>query len=149
MDNKYKFYANMYWKLWFVLISAYFLGKIFKIYLLKDITYIPYFSGIFIILGIIHAVSGVKFSNYLKKNHYEKWKELNTIPGLGLGFSNGVRQIDFFFSKDSLNDPIVIKFKSECKKIMLLTLVHFILMPIFLVVLTVLHINDFIILKLI
>ena len=117
MDKEYKSYAGIYWKLWFIFIIVFLVGNIFKIYLLRDIPFDISFFGIFIILGVINAVECMKLEKYLEKNHYEKWKELST---------SGKRSREFLSSKDTLNDPMVAYLKSECNKIWLLVIVHFI-----------------------
>jgi len=134
MNKEYKSYSKIYWILWFILIMLFFLGKIFKIYLLKDIPFFGYFFVItFSFIMIIGLVSNGKLLNYLKKNHYEKWEELTTIQYLGSGLSNGFRLRKFLKSKETLNDPIVEKLKNECKSVLLLTITHiflfFLLLP--------------------
>ena len=75
---------------------------------------------------IIGSIDDAKFSAYLKKNHYAKWEEITTIPYLGSGCRNVFREIKFLFSKDTLNDPILAKLKSESKSILSLLMVNFI-----------------------
>ena len=147
MNIEYKSYANRYWILWIILITVFFTGNIFKIYLLKDIPFVIFFFGILIILGVINLVYNIKLLNYLKKNHYEKWEELTTIPGFGSGFSNGFRQFGFLFSNETLEDPIVAKLKNGYRTIALLIIVHFFLIPIFFALSVILHIKGFIIFR--
>jgi len=124
LDKEYKSYANICWILWFIFITAFVTGNIFKIYLLKDIPFDIFMFGLFIIVGVFYSVSHMRLLNYLKKNHYEKWKELTTTLYFGSGSTNGMRVMDFLDSKETLDDSIVSKLKSECKKIILLSIVH-------------------------
>jgi len=149
MYKEYKSYSRIYWISWFILTSVFVSGKIFKIYLLKDIPFNIYFVGIFFVLIVIHAVVGVKLINYLEKNHSEKWDELTAIPFLNKHFGqvrwSGYRVIKFLYSKEAFNDPILFKLKDEKKKIFLLCIVHFIFIPILIVVLAILRIKGFIV----
>lgn len=71
-----KLYTKIYFIVWIFLTSMCFAGKIFFIPLLKDISIIPLLMGIFLITGIILAISGIKIFHYLKTNYKEKWAEI-------------------------------------------------------------------------
>ena len=121
MNKEYKSYSGIYWKLWFVFVIVFFLGKIFKIYLLKDIPFDIFFFGVWMILVIIYAVANLIMSNYLEKNHPEKWSSL----------IKGFQGFKFILSKETFNDPILSKLKNEVKKTYLLCIVHFFSFPIY------------------
>ena len=131
MNIENKSYANICWKWWFVLGIVFFLGKNFKIYLLKDIPFGAFFFFVFMILIVIYGVAGWRMSNYLQKNHSEKL----------LSLSKGFQGIKFFFSKEAFNDPILSELKNEAKKIFLLCMVHFFSAPFFFVGLNILNVT--------
>ncbi len=59
------------------------------------------------LLGVRLLMLQHKLFEYLRENHFEKWKELTTILGFGPGYANGFRGIPFLYSKDDLGDPEV------------------------------------------
>ena len=133
IEKEHRSYVKIYWIIWIVWIIfhiAYFLGVLFGIYPFKEQIIISWVV-IFFILGGIKWVHYMKLLNYLEKNHYEKWKELNTFPVLGSGFINNIRFGDFLFSEETFDDPVVTKLKKECNKITFLFLVHFLSFPTF------------------
>ena len=139
MDKEYNYYAKKYWIAWFMIITVFTTGNIFNIFLLRDIPFDILFFGLFLLIGIIGIINQARLLNYLKKNHYEKWEYLTTTPLLGSGNSNGFRMLEFFLSRDTLNDPIVTKLTSEVKYIILLQIVHFFSIPIFFLGLNILY----------
>ena len=125
MNTEYKSYARVCWRLWFILFIGFFLGKIFKIHILKGIPFFLYWFVItFSFVIVIALIAQGKLLNYLKKNHYEKWEEITTIPNLGSGLYNGPRLSKFLKSEYILNDPTLVKLKSEFDSIYLLTIIH-------------------------
>ena len=152
MDKEYKSYSWIYWISWIILIIlsfiTFFLGKIFKIYFLQDIPLIMFFFVffmiLFIFLGVFYNVTHARLLSYLKKNHYEKWKELTTIQHLGSGYYNGKRIRKFLYSKETLNDSIISILKNEYKSIVLLCFVNFFTIAFIITISIILLINGFI-----
>ena len=52
---------------------------------------------------------------YIRENHTEKWIELTTVFGFGPGLRNNIKARKFWFSKDYLGDPEVLRLKVLCK----------------------------------
>ena len=81
----------------------------------------------FIICGVLGSISAVvhgiyvhRLGNYLKKNHPDKWKDLEPKSVLGIstkyiGGRNYFKEIGFYFSKDDLSDDIIISYKKKVK----------------------------------
>jgi hypothetical protein len=56
-----------------------------------------------------------KLCRLLLEKHPEKWEELTTIPGLGSGFNNLSRSLQFIFSKEDLGDKEILYLKVKYK----------------------------------
>ena len=57
-----------------------------------------------------------QFYNYLRKNHFEKWKELTTIFGFGPGMVNGKKALKFILKNDNdIDDPEYFYYKIKCR----------------------------------
>jgi hypothetical protein len=76
------------------------------------------FYGALILFGAYTIVSIIRFmlyqhklARYLLENHTEKWKELTTVLGVGPGYANSYRGFKFFFGKEYLDDPEVLRLK--------------------------------------
>jgi len=89
-------------------------------------------------------IYGIKFKNYIKINHKEKWDELNYIPLLGLKGTNNIREIKFIFSSEYFNDMNLLKLKEARKSFIKLEIVHFLSIPICFFLLVILHMNKII-----
>ena len=131
MDKEYKSYAKTYWVVWIILITALFilfsLRIFFSIHLyLLDFFTLFIFFGTGISLNVLRLVHHTRFFNYLKKNHYEKWKEVTTPTQGGLNYSPDYYYIssayEFLFSEETLNDPrkdlipLIIIYKQESQE---------------------------------
>jgi hypothetical protein len=124
-DNEYKPSTKKYWIAWFILMTVNLLCAVFKIYPIDPIEY--FFKIWFVISFILIVIYGVyyaKLMNYLEKKHFEKWIELTDFSFFMLGFDRASKMSEFFKSKETLNDPIVAKLKSEVKSTWLLIMVH-------------------------
>ena len=139
-----KSHVRFYWIVWIFLIIVFFIGKIFNIYLLQEIRFFHFFFIIFVVLGLIDFIYGIKFKNYIKLNHKEKWDELNCIPFLGLKGTNNIREIKFIFSSEYFNDMNLLKLKDARKSLIKLEIVHFLSIPISFFLLIILHMNKII-----
>ena len=74
------------------------------------------FYGTLILFGAFTVFSLIRFmlyqhklARYLLENHTEKWKELTTVLGYGPGYANSYRGFKFFFGKEYLDDPEVLR----------------------------------------
>ena len=121
-DKEYKSSTKKYWIAWFILMAVNLLCTIFKIYPEEYFDIILFV--IFFILMALYCVYYVKLMNYLEKNHFEKWIELTDFSFFKMGFDRQFRMNRFFKSKETLNDPIVAKLKSEVDSTGLLLFVH-------------------------
>jgi hypothetical protein len=63
-----------------------------------------------------------KLMNYLRQNHYEKWKYLTTVPGLGPGYANNFLGIAFLFSGEDLGDSEMMRMKIIIRNSLIYTL---------------------------
>ena len=73
-------------------------------------------SVVILAIGTVVALiwmikSDVQLKNYLINNHFETWKYLTSIGKFGPGIANTVNILGFVFGKDTLNDPVVTKYK--------------------------------------
>lgn len=91
---------------------------------------IVYIVGVWIPIMVLNLVEGRFLPKYLKSAHPLKWIELTTIFGLGPGFSNGFRSLDFILSRDDLGDPEVARLKTRYRGFLKFTLIAFIGFPI-------------------
>ncbi len=69
----------------------------------------------FFILIICSAIFGNKLFSYLKKNNYQKWKELTTIGSIGPGFSNPIKGYRYLLNKDGIEDTNILRYKDNIK----------------------------------
>jgi len=63
-----------------------------------------------------------KLLKYLREKHYEKWKYLTTIRGMGPGWVNGFRGVPFLFNCEDLSDMRVIHLKQITRNFIILTI---------------------------
>ena len=127
-DNEYKPSTKKYWIAWFIVMTVNLLCVVFKIYPIEY--FFKIWFVIFFILGVIYCVYDVKLMKYLEKNHFEKWIELTDFSFFKMGFDRYFKMRRFFKSKETLNDPIVAKLKSEVDSTGLLILVHGLSLPV-------------------
>lgn len=84
-------------------------------------------------LGFIcNIFEGSRLYDYLKKYHNHKWIQLTTVWGHP-GGTNSFRELGFIFSRDYLNDPIVLKLKNQQKQVLLFEIIAFFSTPVVLV----------------
>jgi len=139
-----KSYVKVCWIVWTFLVTIFFVGKIFNLYLLKEILFIPYFFSIFVLLAIIDFINGIKFMNNIKLNYREKWEELTTTPFLGLKGANNIRELKFIFSSFNIEDNNLLELKESRKSSIKLVIVSFFSIPISAIILIILHMNKII-----
>ncbi len=77
----------------------------------------------------LNFTEGYRLVQYLKDNHYEKWKEITYVPGLGYGCCNSYRSLPFVYSKDDLGDPVVTSLKKNYRAFVRLALTVFFTFP--------------------
>jgi len=61
----------------------------------------------------------LRFSNYLRKNHFEKWKYLTSSSWFGPGGGNSLRGIPFLYGDDDLNDKNIELYKIKMRHLIL------------------------------
>lgn len=78
------------------------------------------------VVWIAFAVVGISGLNFLLKTHrlytylmdahYERWKHITTVPGMGPGMSNPLRGVDYLFGDQDEDDPQVARLRLAVKK---------------------------------
>jgi hypothetical protein len=63
----------------------------------------------------ISEYENLRFMNYLKENHLEKWVQITTVFGYS-GGHNWFKTLEFILSSDDLNDPMLKYMKSIERK---------------------------------
>jgi hypothetical protein len=85
-------------------------GYLIPVYMLA--TWLP--------IMVIDFIEGRRLMEYLKKCHFEKWKDLTYVPGFGSGGTNSFRALGFVYSEDNLSDPHVRFLKHNYRRVQLL-----------------------------
>ena len=98
--------------------------------------------GVFLIFSVIilsvvrMAILGNAYSHYLRKNHFEKWKEITTVFGVGPGMLNSYRAFKFLYSKDDLGDKQLMIMKTKLRNAWICVMAAMIVWP-FVVLMTI------------
>ena len=58
-----------------------------------------------------------RLNEYLKKNYYQKWREISSIGSHGPRLSNPLRGIPYLFSNIDESDELLLKLKNSAKRI--------------------------------
>lgn len=124
-SKKLKSYILYYWITWFIVLFVIF-------YVENSLrnapkTHFENFGFMYFVLAgtstfIINIFEGLRFSKYLKTNHYDKWVEIK---------SNGFRNLGFIFSRENLNDPNIKLLKAIQRKLMFFSWTLFLTIPFF------------------
>jgi len=92
--------------------------------------YNVFLNVVTIIFGFLFVVSvGAclifqhKLLKYLREKHYEKWKYLTTLLGLGPGNVNGIRGIVFIFNNEDLSDAEVMRLKRIVRNFVIMAII--------------------------
>ena len=59
---------------------------------------------------------GYKLDKLVRERYPEKWEYITTIPGFGLGCTNGIRSGRFFWGKEDFGDAEVRRLKIIAKR---------------------------------
>jgi hypothetical protein len=75
-----------------------------------------FLSIIIVLFSFIYtAICGKTLHNYIKKNHYNRWKKITSIWTFGPGLSNPFRSIPYLFNDEDIEDKEVLKNKQKVK----------------------------------
>ena len=93
-----------YWQIW--------VASVLALIALKAVLYEKTGENVLFLLFVIYIVpmwlwvmylnyrTGRDLTDYLKKHHNEKWKEITAAPFVGAGGFNSFRSLPFIFSND-------------------------------------------------
>jgi hypothetical protein len=117
-----KTYIRFYWKVWLVLVSLLLVVR-FLVFNGTDensvfLLFAVYAGSVWLAVIVLNIYEAERLLRYIKKNHAEKWKEIVLFPNLGVRGLNPIRYLPFLFSKDNLNDDMVLKLKNNYKSFM-------------------------------
>ena len=74
------------------------------------------FCGFILVVSwIITIVRLFKLDKYLKKNDYQKWREITSLGRLGPGLSNPFRAWSYIFKNTKELDEVLLRLKESAK----------------------------------
>jgi hypothetical protein len=66
----------------------------------------------FLLYSLVH---NIKLYRYLKRENYNRWRDLTTIRGFGAGGSNPIRFIPYLYSKEDEEDKVILQLKDNIR----------------------------------
>lgn len=90
-------------------------------------------------VGLYCFINAAIFSSYLKKNNYNRWKELTTFLGIGPGAMNAFRTIPYFYNDKDTEDSKILCYKDRLK----IGINLFISIMVFIIILTIIMFISF------
>lgn len=141
--NSIKGKARIYWLVWFGFVLLLLILR-FTVFLhaSEDVLFnlfTIYAATTWVSLMIINFIERRRLNNYLKQNHYSKWKDVHpyskslwgaTPPMAETEDLNGFKEFGFLMSRDDLGDETVREMKDNLRRTLLLLIVSFLTFPI-------------------